>query len=354
MNRLALKCGLSAAAGVLTAVPFAAGAVYQRVRTRQDDRELPGLGELVDVDGRKVHVRRMGTPSPGLTVVFESGLSSPLEMWSWIQAAVAESVPTISYDRAGIGWSEAGERPRTAERITGEFERLLEVLDVRGPLVLVGHSYGGMLLRAFAQRHPDRVAGVVLVDAAHPEQLERSARQRLGLPLMRASVRSSLFWSRFGRNRLRKVDDGSQLAGLAEREKNTTVARMMTTRNWSASDAEIDAWLEHVVDEIRATTFPADTPLFVVTAEETEKADPVHGELQRELAAMSAVSVQQTLPGATHLGMLCSAGSARGVTAAVLEVVDAARTGRAVKPVEATEATQATQATEAEPPGEQP
>ncbi|MEQ0558076.1 alpha/beta hydrolase [Amycolatopsis sp. NEAU-NG30] len=342
MNRLALKCGLTAAAGVLTAVPFAAGAVYQSVLTRRDERELPGLGELVDVDGRRVHVRRMGEPADGPTVVFESGLSSPLEMWSWVQAAVAEAAPTISYDRAGIGRSDAGPQPRTAARIRGEFERLLEVLDVRGPLVLVGHSYGGMLLRAFAQEHPDRVAGVVLVDAAHPEQLERSARQRLGLPLMRASVRSSRFWSRFGRNRLRGVGDDSQLTGLAELELKTTVARMMTTRNWAASEAEIEAWLAHVVDEIRTTTLPAGVPLFVVTAEETEKADPVHGELQRELAALSPVSVQQTVPGASHLGMLCSAGPAKSVAAAVLEVVDAARTGRAVKPVEF------------EPPGDQP
>jgi pimeloyl-ACP methyl ester carboxylesterase len=342
VNRLALKCGLTAAAGVLTAVPFAAGAAYQSVLTRRDNRELPGLGELVDVDGRRVHVRRMGEPTEGPTVVFESGLSSPLEMWSWVQAAVAEVAPTISYDRAGIGRSDPGEQPRTAERIRGEFERLLEVLDVRGPLILVGHSYGGMLLRAFAQEHPDRVAGVVLIDAAHPEQLERSARQRLGLPLMRASVRSSLFWSRFGRNRLRPVGADSQLTGLPEVALKTTIARMMTIRNWAASEAEINAWLAHVVDEIRSATLPADVPLFVVTAAETAKADPVHGELQRELASLSAVSVQQTVPGATHLGMLCSAGSARGVTAAVLEVVDAARTGRAVKPVEF------------EPPGDQP
>ncbi|MEU4251822.1 alpha/beta hydrolase [Amycolatopsis sp. NPDC026612] len=348
MNRLALKCGLTAAAGVLTAVPFAVGALYEAKHTRRDERELPGLGELVDVDGRQVHVRRMGEPADGPTVVFESGLSSPLEMWSWVQAGVAGFAPTISYDRAGIGRSTPGDRPRTAERISGEFERLLEVLDVRGPLVLVGHSYGGMLLRAFAQRHPDRVAGVVLVDAAHPEQLERSARQRLGLPLMRASLRSSRFWSRYGRNRRRAAgEDGqlngqdSQLAGLGELELKTTVARMLTTRNWAASEHEVDAWLEHVVDEIRATTLPAGVPLFVVTAAETAKADPVHGELQRELAALSATSVQQTLPGATHLGMVCSAGPARGVTAAVREVVDAARTGRAVKPVEF------------EPPGDQ-
>jgi pimeloyl-ACP methyl ester carboxylesterase len=334
VNRLALKCGLTATAGVLTAVPFVAGAVYQSSRTRRDERELPGFGELVDVDGRQVHVRRMGAPAAGPTVVFESGLSSPLEMWSHVQTAVAESAPTISYDRAGIGRSEAGELPRTAERISGEFERLLDVLDVRGPLVLVGHSYGGMLLRAFAQRHPDRVAGVVLVDSAHPEQLERSARQRLGLPLMRASVRSSRFWSRFGRNRLRGVDADTQLAGLPETELKTTVARMMTVRNWATSEHEIDAWLAHVVDEIRSATLPADVPLFVLTAAETQKADPVHGELQRELATLSAVSVQQTLPEASHLGMVCAAGPAAGVAAAVLEVVDAARTGRAVKPVE--------------------
>ncbi len=334
MNRLALKCGLGAVAGVVSATPFLAGAAYQSAQTRKDDRKWPGLGERIDVDGRLVHVRRTGPGEDGPTVLFESGLSSPLEMWGWIQPAVAESVPTLAYDRAGIGWSRPGPKPRTAGRIADELERLLDVLGVTGKLVLVGHSYGGMLLRGFAQRHPERVAGVVLVDAAHPEQLERSARQRLGLPVMRHSVQSSLFWARYGRTRWRGAHPESELSGLPEREWRTAAARMLSTTNWQASKDEIDAWLSHAVAELRDTALPADVPLYVLTAGDTENADPVHGELQRELATLSSAGVHQVVPGATHLGLLCAPVAARTVAAAVLEVVDAARSGRAPKTVE--------------------
>jgi pimeloyl-ACP methyl ester carboxylesterase len=328
------KWGLTAAAGALGAAPFALGAAYQAVRTRRDDREWPGLGERIEVDGRLVHVRRLGEQNDGPTVLFESGLSSPLEMWSWVQCAVADAAPTISYDRAGVGWSQPAARPRTAARITDELERTLATLGVTGPLVLVGHSYGGMLLREFVRRHPERIAGVVLVDSAHPEQLRRSARQRLGLPLMRATISSGVVRARFGLARLAKVSGETQLSGLGEVEGATTLARTRRTGNWLASQAEVDAWLSHVVDEVKDTTVPAGLPLYVLTAGDTENADPVHGELQRELATLSAGSVHQVLPGATHLGLLCSAESAAEVAAAVLEVVNAAREGRAPKLVE--------------------
>lgn len=296
MNSAAVKRGMWAGVGLLGAAPFAVGAAYQAAQTRKDDRRWPGLGERVKVDGRFVHVRRMGASNPGPTVLFDSGLSAPLEMWGWVQPAVAEAAPTLCYDRAGIGWSEPNPKQRTAEQITAERDRLLEVLGVSGPLVLAGHSYGGMLLRDFARRHPERVAGVVLIDSAHPEQLERSTRQRLGMPLMRADVRNRLFWARFGLSRLRGPRNKTEIDQLGERERQITIVRLMGTRNWLTSDAEIDAWLSHVVDEVRDAALPADAPLFVLTAGETAKTDPVHEELQRELAALSSSSVHQVLP----------------------------------------------------------
>ncbi|MFC0429189.1 alpha/beta fold hydrolase [Kutzneria buriramensis] len=334
MNRVTLKLALAGLAGVLGAVPFAVGAAYQRSQTRKDDRELPGLGELVTVDRHAIHTCRLGHDNEGPTVLFESGLSSPLEMWTWIQGTVAVSAPTLSHDRAGVGWSESGPLPRTAERITAELELLLESLAEPGPFVLVGHSYGGMLLRHFAQRHPDKVAGVVLVDAAHPEQLTRSARQRLGLPLMRNSVRSSLFWSRFGLGRRTRKRPESQLDGLPEPARATTLARMMGTRNWVTTEAEVDAWLSHVIDETKDTRFSSGVPLYVLTAGETAQADPVHLQLQQELAELTDTGVHQVLPGVSHLGILCDQTAARHTAAVVLEVVDAARAGRAPKLVD--------------------
>jgi pimeloyl-ACP methyl ester carboxylesterase len=334
VNRTALKVGLGALTGLLGAVPFAVGAAYQQSQTRKDDREFPGLGELVTVDGRATHVRRLGDSDEGPTVLFESGLSSPLEMWDWVQQAVAESVPTVSHDRAGVGWSQSGPLPRKAVQITSELDLLLETIALPGPFVLVGHSYGGMLLRHFAQLHPEKIAGVVLLDAAHPEQLTRSARQRLGLPLMRNSVRSSMFWARFGLGR-RGKQPASQIDGLSEVARDTTLARMKSTRNWVTSDAEIEAWLEFVIDETKDTTLPPGVPLYVLTAGETGQADPVHLELQQELATLSDAGVHQVLPKVSHLGLLCDKSSARRAAAVVLEVVDAARTGRAPKLIDA-------------------
>lgn len=334
MNFTVRKRMLWGIAGLLGAAPLAVGAAYQAVQTRRDDVRWPGLGERIDVDGRQVHVRRMGKENSAPTVVFESGLASPLELWGWVQPAVAEVAPTVTYDRADIGRSDAVPGPRTAERATADLRRLLAVLDITGPLVLVGHSYGGLLLRDFARRHPDRVAGVVLVDPTHPEQLERSTPQRNGVRIARAVITNSLISARFGWMRFRLASAPSQFLPLGEVERKTLLARMASTRNWRATADELDAWENHVVDEVWHATLPAEVPMFVLTAGETDKEDPIQTDLHRELTALSSASVHQLVPDASHLGLLCTPEHARVTTAAVLEVVDAVRTGRALKQIE--------------------
>jgi pimeloyl-ACP methyl ester carboxylesterase len=100
---------------------------------------------------------------------------------------VAEVTRACAYDRAGFGWSDAGPLPRTAGVIADELHTLLLRAAVRPPYVLVGHSFGGLVVRIFAARHPEQTAGLVLVDPAHPEewldpdedarrQIERGAR----------------------------------------------------------------------------------------------------------------------------------------------------------------------------------
>ena len=75
-----------------------------------------------------------------------------------------------TYDRAGFGWSDAGPLPRTASRIADELHQLLHQGAVPGPFVLVGHSYGGLVMRMFASRYPEEVAGLVLIEPAIPEE----------------------------------------------------------------------------------------------------------------------------------------------------------------------------------------
>jgi pimeloyl-ACP methyl ester carboxylesterase len=86
-----------------------------------------------------------------------------------VQPEIAERTRVCSYDRAGFGWSDAGPMPRTAGRIAGELRTLLDRGGVAPPFLLVGHSFGGLVMRIFAHRYRTEVAGLVLVDPAHPE-----------------------------------------------------------------------------------------------------------------------------------------------------------------------------------------
>ena len=102
--------------------------------------------------------------------MFDAALGASSLSWSLVQPAVARSTRACAYDRAGFGWSEAGPLPRTAGAIADELHTLLDRARVPPPYVLVGHSFGGLVVRIFAGRHPERTAGLVLVDPAHPEE----------------------------------------------------------------------------------------------------------------------------------------------------------------------------------------
>jgi len=112
-------------------------------------------------------VRAAGDRLPG--VVFDAALGASSISWMFVQPRVAEFARTFSYDRAGFAWSDAGPMPRTAGRIADELRVLLARAGEPSPYLLVGHSYGGLVMRIFASRYGADVAGMVLVDPAHPE-----------------------------------------------------------------------------------------------------------------------------------------------------------------------------------------
>ena len=124
-----------------------------------------------------IHVNCLGTGTPA--VIFDAALGASSLSWSLVHPEVARITTACAYDRAGFGWSGAGPLPRTAGRIAGELEALLRRAHVAPPYVLVGHSFGGLVMRIFAARHADLTAGLVLVDPAHPEEwLEPGAHER--------------------------------------------------------------------------------------------------------------------------------------------------------------------------------
>ena len=153
------------AIAVLLVVTSAAGQLV-RVRTWS---QHPAPGRLVDVGGFRLHLDCRGEPTDP-TVVIDAGQGDFSLSYRGLLPAIAGHARVCAYDRAGLGWSDPSPHPRTAEQIVAELRTLLDRAEEAGPFVLVGQSSGGMHVRLFAYMHPDDVAGLVLLDAAHEDQ----------------------------------------------------------------------------------------------------------------------------------------------------------------------------------------
>lgn len=119
-------------------------------------------------DGRRLRAVTAGEGN-GPLVVFEAGMSAPAASWVHTQREISAHTRTLAYDRAGYGGSDPDPRDRTLERLADDLIGLLDGLGETRPVVLVGHSWGGPVIRLFAERHPHRVAGLVFVDATVAE-----------------------------------------------------------------------------------------------------------------------------------------------------------------------------------------
>jgi pimeloyl-ACP methyl ester carboxylesterase len=122
------------------------------------------MDEMVSVGTHRLHIHCMGEGRP--TVVIDTGAGDTSERWASIQAELVQVTRTCTYDRAGYGASEPGPLPRHSKRAAEELKQLLENAGVEGPYVLIGHSLGGLNAQVFADRYPELVGGLVLLDPA--------------------------------------------------------------------------------------------------------------------------------------------------------------------------------------------
>lgn len=147
------------------------GAAYQAIGQGLDARDYPAPGILVDVGGYRMHLYRSGAGA--VPVVLEAGSGGGVLDWYKVQPELAKWTQVISYDRAGMGWSEAGSAPRNSAQAVQELHTLLVKAAIPAPYVLVGHSLGGLNVQLYAMQYPDEVAGLVLVDSSHVEMASR-------------------------------------------------------------------------------------------------------------------------------------------------------------------------------------
>jgi pimeloyl-ACP methyl ester carboxylesterase len=299
--------------GALLIVLALAGALYQTWASIRDRQKYPPPGELVNVGGYQLHIyctgHKQGDGSP--TVVLEAAQGGNWLDWSPVQDKIAAFAHVCAYDRAGCGWSDALPSPRHSSQVAESLHTLLHNAGVEGPYVLVGHSIGGIYVRAFANRAPDEVAGIVLVDSSHELQAQRLPPEFLALDAADAwMLPACRLAAPIGLVRLLKgMDDFAPDLPYAE-QREVYVA---TTNRTHFCRTLMNEQAGGTIDEKQPTLHPSlgDIPLAVLsagvdwaegdpddsppaaTAEILREAYSVWMELQRDLAGLSS--------GSTHL-----------------------------------------------------
>lgn len=302
------------------------GIVYQAVSSARDNREYQPPGQMVDMGGRRLHMVVMGEDKGNLTVILEQGMGSFSSNWYWVQTELAADARVVAYDRAGLGWSDRLPGAQDAYESAADLHRALEKARIAGPYVIAGHSYGGLVVRAFTDLYPQEVAGMVLVDASHPDQWAHIPPSRDGRTMaMSNRVYSWLAW--LGIVRLFDLE-GYARKGLPERPAAEMKAILAQPRSWLTSSKGLIAWGERTRPRINQARSLDGLPLVVLSVTEQDLYGDVLTSLQAELPALSTNSVHYTVEGATHYDLVANREYALVVVEAIRRVLDAAQTGQ--------------------------
>lgn len=172
----------------LLAAVVLAGAVYQALGIAKDARRFPAPGRFIHVGTHRLHAQLSENPGP--TVLFEAGIGSSSVSWALVRQQLSGIARVCAYDRAGLGWSDAARTPRTLENILSDLRALATHSEISRPIVLVGHSFGGLVALEYACRYREELAGLVLVDPLaasewHPLTVEDARRLARGVTLAR-------------------------------------------------------------------------------------------------------------------------------------------------------------------------
>lgn len=256
----------------LLIVAALAGSAYQWLATRRALAATPPPGRLVDVGGHSLHMWCTGAGLP--SVILEAGLGGSSAGWGFVQPEVARFTRVCSYDRAGLGYSDPSPAPRTARRSARELAELLDRSGIDGPLVLVGASSGGFIVRVFASEYAQRVGGLVLVDASHEDQTHDVPRLARFVPLL----------SSLGVLRLLGVSFGLSSGSLAPEVREFARATSFRTAGHQAAANEI-IHIRESAAEVRSTRRELTIPLVVVTG--ARGADARWQDLQRDQVGLS-------------------------------------------------------------------
>lgn len=257
--------------------------------------ELTAPGELFDVGGRRLHAVITGEEQGNRSVVLEAGLTATSSCWAWIQEELSKTTKVLSYDRAGLGWSDPTGEPKDACSIAKDLHRLIDAARFPRPFVFVGHSMGGIFGRAYASMYPNDIAGMALIDASHPEQIERSPNIKKALGKFFWFLKASPNLARPGAAKVcGDFGMSAHAQGLQGVNSDSTSQHMRETVR------EAEQWFTSA-GQVKDQKL-GDLPLVTITA--PEKCMQGWLDLQKELSVISTCGRHVVLNGASHVTIL--------------------------------------------------
>ena len=287
---------------------FSLGGGITAVTSASASADAPDTGQLVDVGGRRLYIECHGSGSP--VVVMQAGLSGTAADWARVAADVAPTTTVCAYDRAGHGWSDPADRPQDGTAIASDLEVLLDRAGIAGPYVLVGYSSGGPYTQVFAARHPDEVAGMVLLDAQPADAFTALP----DYPAFYAPYRAVTTLA----PSLARLGVGILILGSPSDPAGIRAARSVHDEVLALPDA---------LNQANELTTIGDHPLVVLTAGSGQQAG--WSTAQQRLAQLSTNADHRVIPTATHETVLGA--DAPASAHAILDVVASVRTGKPVR-----------------------
>ena len=297
-----------------------AGAAVRAVTTDSFASTYPAPGVIRSVGDHRLHIDCRGQGQP--TVVLVSGLGEFSASWARIRDGVAPTTRVCAYDRAGQGWSDDLAHPQDGIAAAADLHALLAAAGERGPFVLAGHSIGGPYAMTYAERFPDEVAGMVLLDSTTPRQFDAIPAYPVQYAMMRRAYGVLPTLARLG---LGALLTGSHLPT----DDAAPVDAMSATPRAGRNARDEVSMLPVLFRQARALTTLGDRPLVVLTSTENARDSEGWTEAQEQMAELSSNAVRRDAA-TSHAGIVEDPAGAAASVQAIASVVRAVRTGTAV------------------------
>lgn len=278
---------------IFAATIVAGGWLSQATQFSREESTIEKNGNLVSIGTHALYMDCQGLGSP--TLVIENGLGGSSIQARRLQVRLSKDRQVCIYDRAGIGFSDMGPNDHSAGSASKELEALLNANGIRGQIILAGHSYGGIVAMKYAEDHPQRVAGLVLLDSSHPDQWTRLpaklvAEEKGGWPsgwIQKLKVYVGI----------RRLFPPQTSPYLSADDARAVVHFANSTKHVDGVNREWEQW-DTSVQQAKAGHLRAEVPMLVVTAGKTSL--PEWDQLQLDLAGMSTKSQRIVIADVGH------------------------------------------------------